>query len=88
MELKVVEKKGKKWKLEVRGESHGFLNLLKEKAWDAKALQASYMVEHPYLAAPKIIVRAGKPKKVLTDAAKLVVNESKLFLREFKKSVK
>lgn len=88
MELKIVEKKKNKWKIEVKGESHGFLNLLKEKAWDAKALQASYMIEHPYLATPKIIVRANKPKTVLADATRMVINESKMFLREFKKSVK
>lgn len=87
MKVKFIEKRKNKWKLEIKGGSHGFLNLLKEKAWDAKAKQASYMIEHPYLTEPKIIIRAENPKNVLIKAAKLITEESKLFLKLFKKAL-
>ena len=86
MELKVVEKTKDKLKVMVIGESHTLLNLLREASWKTGARQASYMIEHPYMSEPEIIVRAKNPKKVLTDAAQVVINDAKTFEREFKKS--
>lgn len=88
MELRVLEKKKDKLKVEVVGESHTLLNLLRENAWKGKLEQASYMIEHPYLSQPKIIVRAKNPKKILTDSAQMIVDDSKDFSREFKRAVK
>ena len=88
MELRILEKKKDKLKVEVLGESHTLINLLRENAWKEKADQASYMIEHPYMAQPKIIVRAGNPKRVLVNAAQMVVDDSKGFSREFKRAMK
>lgn len=88
MELRAVEKKKDKLKVEVIGETHTLLNLLRENAWKEKADQASYMIEHPYLARPKIIVRANNPKKVLVNSAQIVIDDSKEFSREFKRAMR
>ena len=88
MDIKVLEKKAGRLRVEVAGERHTFLNLLRENAWKAGADQASYMIEHPYLSNPKITVKAKDPKKVLKDSAQMAINESQEFEREFKRAVK
>jgi DNA-directed RNA polymerase subunit L len=88
MDLNVLEKKKDKIIVEVRGESHTLLNLLREKSWKAGAKQAAYMLEHPYLAQPKIVVSAKDPKKVLTSAAQMVADEAKEFSREFSRALR
>ena len=62
MELKVLENTKSRLKIEVKGESHTLLNLLRRNSWDAKAGQASYMIEHPMLSHPKIIIKASYKK--------------------------
>lgn len=88
MELRVLEKRKDKLKVEVLDESHTLLNLLRENAWKGKANQASYMIEHPYLSQPNIIVRAKNPKMVLVNAAQMIVDDVKGFSREFKRAMK
>ncbi len=83
MDIKALEKKKDRFVIEVRGEDHTLLNLLREKTWKAGAQQANYMIEHPYLSVPKITVKAKDPKKVLRGAAELVVSEAKEFSRLF-----
>ena len=79
MELKVLESKTDKLKVEVKGETHTLLNIVSEYAWDAGASQSSYIIEHPYLSQPKLIVRSKNPKKTMSDAAQLVADRSKEF---------
>jgi DNA-directed RNA polymerase subunit L len=88
MEVRVLEKKNDKLKVEVMGESHTLLNLLRENAWKENADQASYMIEHPYLATPKITIIAKNPKKVLLDSAQKISADSKGFIGEFKRAMK
>jgi len=88
MELKVIEKKNDRMKIEVHGENHTLLNVLRENAWKVGADQASYMIEHPYMATPKITIKAKNPKKVLTSAAQGLSDETKSFLTAFKRACK
>jgi DNA-directed RNA polymerase subunit L len=88
MELRVLENKKDKLKVEVIGESHTLLNLLRENAWKGKADQATYMIEHPELSQPKIIIRANNPKKILVSSAQMIIDDSKGFSREFKRAMK
>ena len=88
MELNVLEKKDDRLKIEVVGEGHTLLNILTEKCWEAGALQAHYLLEHPYLAHPKIIVRSDNPKKTMLSAAKMVSDAAKEFEAEFRKAAK
>jgi DNA-directed RNA polymerase subunit L len=83
MELKIVEKGKDRIKVEVRNETHTFLNLLREKAWESGCDQASYIIEHPYQSDPVIIVKAKNPIKVLTDAGTKVTDQVKEFSRHF-----
>ncbi|MFQ5648144.1 MAG: DNA-directed RNA polymerase subunit L [Candidatus Aenigmatarchaeota archaeon] len=88
MDLKVLEKKKSKLIVEVRGASYTLLNVLREKAWEAGAKQATYKIEHPYLARPKIVIQAKEPKKVLKAAAQRVADEAKEFDRVFSRALK
>ena len=88
MEIEVIEKTAEKLKLKVNGESHTFLNLLRDKAWLAKADQAGYIIEHPYLSTPEVVIRSKNPKKTLSDASDLVAEDCRAFLRELKKEAK
>lgn len=88
MEIKVLEKTSESVKIEVKDETHTLLNLLREKCWKAGATQASYMIEHPYLSSPKIMVRAKNPKKVLSDASQMVIDDASEFGKEFGKTLK
>lgn len=84
MELKVLEKKKNKLVVEVAGETHTLLNLLRENAWKAGAGQASYTIQHPYLSEPQITMIAENPKGVLSKAAKLSAEQVSDFERKFK----
>jgi DNA-directed RNA polymerase subunit L len=86
MELKVLEKTKSRLKIEVRGESHTLLNLLRRNSWDAKADQASYMIEYPLVLNSKIIIKAGNPKGVLSRAADRVIKQTQEFGRAFKRA--
>jgi len=88
MELNVIENKKDRMKIEVQGESHTLLNVLRENAWKSGADQASYMIEHPYMAQPKISVKSNNPKKVLTSAAQTLSDDTKSFLTAFKRACK
>ena len=59
-----------------------------ENAWKKGARQVSYMIEHPYLSQPKIVVNANNPKKVLSDAAQMVIDDAKDFGNKFKRVAK
>lgn len=87
MKLRKLEKGKEKLVLEVAGETHTLLNLLRENAWKEDAKQAAYIVEHPYLSQPKIIIRAEDPKKVLSNAAQLVIDEASDFRKEWKRAL-
>ena len=85
MKLVVLEKGNEKMVLEVHGETHTFLNLLRENAWKAGSKQASYTTEHPYLSEPKLVIRAKNPKKILDDATQMIIDQAKEFEKEFKR---
>jgi len=88
MKLKIVENKKDKIKVEVVGESHTLLNLLRETSWKTGADQASYIIAHPYMSNPEIIIRGTNPKKTLIDAAQKITDESTAFEKEVKRALK
>ena len=88
MKLTVLEKKKDKWKVEIDGEGHTLINLLRENAWKKGAKQASYMIKHPYLSKPEITVYGANPKKILADSAQAIITDAGSFARDFKKVAK
>ena len=66
MDLQVTDKKGDRVQIEIKGENHTLLNLIRENAWKAGAKQVSYMIKHPYMSSPKMTIKSGKHKKVLS----------------------
>jgi len=87
MKLNVLESTENKLVIEVHGEDHTFLNILTERSWASGCKQASYIIEHPYLSKPKIIVMAQNPKKILDSAAQMIIEEAKAFEKEFKRAL-
>ena len=89
MKLEVLESEKDRLALLVKGEDHTLLNILKENAWRAGAKQASYVINHPYMSEPKLMIRGLNPRKILSDSAQMAVDEAKeftvLFSREIKK---
>ena len=88
MKLEIIEDEKTKLKVAVQGESHTLLNLVRENAWAVKADQASYLIDHPYLSTPEVIVYSDNPKKSLTAAVQLVIEQAKEFEKEFSTAVK
>jgi len=88
MELKVIEKKPDKLSMEVVGETHTLLNVLTEYAWEAKASQASYIIDHPYLSQPELTVKSKNPKKTLSDAAQIIIDNTREFKVGFERALK
>ena len=88
MELIAIEKGKEKLRVEVRGETHTILNLIRENAWKSGARQASYIIQHPYISQPEIIIRSGRPAKTLQDSAQIAIDESREFSGAFKRALK
>lgn len=88
MKLNVLERKKDKLVIEVNGEDHTLLNILRVNSWKFGAKQVSYMFRHPYLSNPEIIVKADNPKKVLKDAAQLLINDAEMFQKQFSRAMK
>lgn len=88
MKLEIIEDEKNKLKIAVHGESHTLLNILRENSWKAGADQASYIIEHPYLSPPQIIVHSDSPKKTLTAATQIIIDQAKEFEKEFSAAAK
>lgn len=78
--------------VEIKGESHGFANALKNALWKVKGVSISgYNVEHPLTASPKLIVEtegAKAPKAAILDAVKQLDKDCDGFIKSFAKQVK
>lgn len=88
MELSAIEKAKEKLRVEVRGETHTILNLIRENSWKAGAKQASYIIQHPYISQPEVIIRSRNPAKTLKDAAQIAIDDAKEFSVAFKRAMK
>jgi DNA-directed RNA polymerase subunit L len=91
MELNIIKEDEKKLILEVKGETIGFVNLLRDELWKDKSVsEAAHIKEHPYLAEPKVFVKVnkGSPRTALEKAAARIRDQAKEFGEEFKKALK
>ena len=89
MEINVLEKKKNKLVFEIKGESHGFCNALKDSLWNDKDVHVvGYNIEHPQVGIPKFILetKGKEPSAVLAKGIKRLKKENDAFLKAFKKS--
>jgi len=86
MEIKVLEEKEDKVKLEVSDMT--FVNVLNEALWQQKIEWAAWTKDHPYLSQPLVSVKAKDPKKALITAAELVQSDVESLKKAFAKAVK
>lgn len=88
MNINVVSKTKNELKLEIIGEGHTFLNLLRENCWKKKCDQTFYILDHPYLSNPKLNIKASNPKAVINNAVQLVIDDAKAFSKEFARTAR
>ena len=83
MELRALSLTDKEMEIEVLGENETFLNPIKQKLLQDKDVDiAEYVIEHPFLAIPRIYFRtrgAGKPAVVLKRTIKTLLKDYKDF---------
>ena len=90
MELVVLKKEEKELILEVRGESLGFINAIREELWNDKTvLESAMRKEHPYLAEPKIVLKVyrGEPEEALEKACDRIIEKIEEFEKKFKEEI-
>jgi DNA-directed RNA polymerase subunit L len=75
--------------VELEGETHTLANAVREELYEDKSVEgAAYMVKHPLVSNPELIVKGKNPKKSLKDAAGRLSKKSKEFRDAFKKTAK
>lgn len=92
MELIKIREDNDIIEVELRGESVGFVNLIKEELWNDKNVdEAAYIKEHPYMAEPKIYIkmkRKSSSRVALQRAVKRLNVKLKDLEKEFKRALK
>lgn len=92
MEVRPVKQNENMLLVELKGDTIGFANLIREELWnDKKVSEAASIKEHPYMAEPKVYVKMKgkvKPKKALEDAAKRLQVTVKDIKKEFELALK
>ncbi len=92
MELNKIKEDGDTFEVELKGESVGFANLIKEELWnDENVDEAAYVKEHPYMSEPKIYIKMkGKssPRVALERAIKRLHVKIEDLQKEFNRALK
>lgn len=90
MEAVVIEESPKKLIVELRGESHTLMNVLKHKLWENDKVKiATYHINHPLIGIPRLIVETDgslKPRKAISDAADKIKKDVDKFKTSFEKA--
>ncbi|WP_135609675.1 DNA-directed RNA polymerase subunit L [Methanococcoides sp. AM1] len=90
MELKILEKSEDEMKLEIAGESHTLLNMLKIILLeDDRVHTASYDMKHVTISEPILFVKTenADPIDVVKDAVATLIKECDEFISVFNKAV-
>ncbi len=85
MQLKAVKDEKEFLEIEVVGESHTLTQLV---AKSAEGGDVAAVLEHPFMAEPKLIVSGTNPKKILEKSAARIQKDADEFSEQFKKAVK
>ena len=92
--MELVNKKQEKnlLELEVKGESVGFVNLVKEELWNDKSVEeAASIKEHPYMSEPKLYVKmegSSNPVVAIDRANKRIATQLDELKGEFERALK
>jgi len=88
MEIKVLEENKEKIVLEVIGEDHTLLNLIRDELWQDKDVEvAGYHIDHPLVSNPVLTIETnGKEsaKKALQSCLDRLKKKNKEFLEKLK----
>jgi len=87
MEIKIIEDSKNKLVFDIKGESHGFCNMLKDELWNNKAVKvAAYKIEHPLIGIPRFVLETSgeEPKKVLDSSVKKLKSQAEKAGKELK----
>ena len=90
MELKILEKSDDEMKLEIVGESHTLLNMLKSILLeDERVHTASYDMKHVTISEPVLFIKTenADPIDVIKDAVAALIAECDEFISVFDKAV-
>ncbi len=90
MEAVPIEDTPKKLIIELRGENHTLLNVLKHQLWEVDKVKiATYHVNHPLIGIPQLIVETDgsvKPRKAVHIAAENIKKDIEKFKTAFEKA--
>lgn len=91
MEAIAIEDTSKRLILELRGEGHTLLNVLKNQLWTNEHIKvATYHINHPLIGIPQLIVETDgqiKPRKAITEAATKLSKEVERFRTSLDKAL-
>ncbi|MBN1133642.1 MAG: DNA-directed RNA polymerase subunit L [Methanosarcinaceae archaeon] len=90
MELKILDKTDNEMHLEIKGESHTLLNMLKSILLEDKRVHtASYDMKHVTISEPVLFVMTDgtDPITVVKDAALTLVSQCDEFIQVFSRAV-
>lgn len=85
MQVKAVKDEKELLEVEIAGESHTLTQLV---ARIAEGGDVAAVLEHPFMAEPKLIVSGTNPKKILEKAASKIQEDAEQFAEQFKKAAK
>jgi DNA-directed RNA polymerase subunit L len=92
MKLNKIKEDSDMIEIELKEESVGFANLIKEELWnDENVDESAYIKEHPYMSEPKIYVKMkGKssPKVALERTIKRIQVKLEDLQKEFNRALK
>jgi DNA-directed RNA polymerase subunit L len=90
MELKIIDKVDDEMHLEIKGETHTLLNMLKSVLLDDSRVQiATYDMKHVSISDPILYVKTDgtDPIDVIKDALKVLISQCDEFIGVFSKAV-
>ncbi|AFV24317.1 RNA polymerase dimerization [Methanolobus psychrophilus R15] len=90
MELKIIDKIDDEMHLEIKGETHTLLNMLKSVLLDDSRVQiATYDMKHVSISDPILFVKTDgtDPIDVIKDALRVLISQCDEFIGVFSKAV-
>jgi DNA-directed RNA polymerase subunit L len=91
MEVKTIQDDKNKFVFEIKGVSHGFCNILKEKLLEDDHVKiATYRVDHPLVNVPRFVIETdgADPKNTVLNAIKKLKTFVEKVQKDFKDELK